>query len=65
MVNGYVPLNVDSISINSYWLIWGYPWFYWGFITFGAEHPYVNKQVLINVGLSLPDVLDRLPKVTT
>ena len=37
------PRNVDPGLINP----WGCPWFSWGFITFGGEHPHINEQGLI------------------
>ena len=42
--------NVDPGLINPSELMWGCPWFYWGFNTFGGEHP-----ILINRGLLIRD----------
>ena len=45
--------NVDPGLINPCLLIWGCPRFWWGFITFGGEHPHINKQGLIHPGSTL------------
>ena len=45
--------NVDPGLINPCFVIWGCPWFVLGIITFGGEHPHINKQGFINPGSTL------------